>query len=115
MAEDLTNHTKDLDDLIWQGSQISASGKLFSHSELKTKLKVLDQRWQTCQSKVQERLVALQSAQDDLTEKESRFLDVFDRLDKIQQSVNEEQLSKERTKERLEEFWKLYEVHGLKF
>lgn len=111
----MTNHTKDLDDLIWQGSQISASGKLFSHSELKTKLKSLDQRWQACQSKVQKRLVALQSTQDDFADKELRFLDVFSQLDKICQSVHEEQISKERTKENLEKFSEIYEVYSLKF
>ena len=110
----MTNHTKDLDNLIWQGSQISSRGKLFLHSELKTNLKVLDQRWQTSRTKVEERLVALQSVQDDFTDKELRFLEVSHELDKIGESVRQEQLSEERTKEKLETFWEIYEVGSLK-
>ena len=110
MADDLKNHTKDLEDLIWQGSQISASGKLFSHSEHKTKLKALDERWQKCQSKVRERSVGLQYAQRDLTEKESRLLELLSQLDEIQKSLHDEQLSKDRTKESLENFSKIFEV-----
>ena len=106
----MKNHTKDLEDLIWQGSQISASGKLFSHSELKTKLKALDQRWQKCQSMVHERLVALQSVRCDLTEKELKFLEVLSHLDKIRKNLHDEELSKNRTKECLEQFSKIFEV-----
>ena len=106
----MTSHTKNLDDLIWQGSQISSSGKLFSHSELKTKLKVVDERWQTSRTKVEERVAALRSIQDDFTDKELRFLEICDELDKIKESVRQEQLSEERTKETLENFWEIYEV-----
>ena len=110
MADDLKNHTKDLEDLIWRGSQISASGKLFSHSEHKTKLKVLNERWQKCQSRVRERSVDLRYAQRDLVEKESRFRELLSQLDKIQKSLHDEQLSKDRTKESLENFSKIFEV-----
>ena len=75
---------------------------------------MLDQRWQTSRTKVEERLVALQSVQDDFTDKELRFLEVSHELDKIAESVRQEQLSEERTKEKLETFWEIYEVGSLK-
>lgn len=106
----MTKHGKNLDDLIWRGSQISASGKLFCHSDLKTKLKLLDQRWQASQTKVKQRLISLKSAQDALTEKELGLVEVRNELDAILQCVHEEELSKDRTKDSLETFAKRYEV-----
>lgn len=102
-----------MEDLIWQGSQISTSGKLFSHSELKTKLKVLDERWKACQSIVQERLMALRSVQGVLAEKEMRFVEVFSQLDATLKCVQEEEMSKDRTMEVLEKFSMAYEVRNL--
>ena len=110
IAVDLTNHTDNMEDLIWQGSQISASGKLFSHSELKAKLKDLDQRWQNCRNEAQERLSGLQIAQQDLAEKELKFVEICGKLDKIREIVNVEKSSKDRTEENLEMFLKNYEV-----
>lgn len=110
LLNDMAQHTQELEDLIWQGSQISTNGKFLSRDDLKAKLKSYDQRWVSCHKQTQRRLAALKSVEIEMSEKEQMFLKVASRLDNIWETVIKEQTMKKRSRESLEKFLEIYEV-----
>lgn len=108
--DDITKHTNQLDDLIWQGSEVSAGVKFFPKDDLKTKLKSLDHQWESCQKETQERLTALESARVGMVGKENLFHEVLLRVENTWETVNQERIMKERTRERLDKCLENYVV-----
>ena len=108
--DDITKHTNQLDDLIWQGSEISTGVKCFPKDDLKTTLKSLDHQWKSCQKETQERLTALESARVGMVGKENLFHEVLLRVGDAWETVNQERTMKERTRGRLEKCLQNYEV-----
>ena len=105
---ELTNHTGELEDLIWQASQLSAN--VVTRNDLKIKLKNLDQRWKSCHKQIQERLMFLESIHVEMVKNENVFSGVFDRVRNIWESVNQESAMNDRTQERLQKALEIYEV-----